>query len=69
MRDMPSSKELAICINQKALEHGIVPSALLLECIDQIKINLEVVCETSPRMWKTLNVKGDMVRLRRAQAA
>jgi len=69
MREMPSNKELAICINQKVLEHGRVPSALLLECIDQIKINFEVVCETSPRMWKTLNVKGDMVRLRRAQAA
>ena len=68
MREMPSSKELAICINQKVLEHGIIPSALLLECIDQIKINFEVVCETSPRMWKTLNLKGDMVRLR-AQAA
>lgn len=32
-----------------------LPSALLLEWMAHIKMSLDVVCDTSPRMWKTLN--------------
>lgn len=36
------------------------PSALLLLWIAHIRMSLEMVCDTSARMWKTLN--ADMVR-------
>lgn len=32
-----------------------VPSALLLAWIAHIRMSLEDVCDTSPRMWKRLN--------------
>jgi DNA-directed RNA polymerase subunit RPC12/RpoP len=35
------------------------PSALLLEWMAHIKMSLDDVCETSPRMWKTLNPMAD----------
>jgi hypothetical protein len=32
-----------------------LPSALEFECMAHTKINLDMVCDTSPRIWGTLN--------------